>query len=57
MRYLAKIKAKNYNEIRAEVERRIDKKFGKVRWYIPEIEELNGKETGWFKVTVLVMDK
>lgn len=57
MRYVVKIKAKTYNEIRAEVERRIDRKFGKVHWYIPEIEELNGKETGWFKVTVLVTNK
>jgi len=57
MQYIVKIKAETYNEIRAEVERRMEKIFGKVLWYIPEVEELNGKETGWFKVTVLVMDK
>jgi len=56
MRYLTKIKAKTYNEIRAEVERRIKDKFGKVFWIIDTVEDLDGKPTGWHKVTVLVMD-
>ena len=57
MQYNFKMKAKNYNEIRTEVERRIEDKFGKVLWFIDTVEELDGKQTNWYKVTVLVMDE